>query len=111
MECRWRRPPSPNRPVTPYSGFAQITPIHRGATTIIQVRKQIKDNPRDDPIMAIGKEVADLISAFERLLARIEQGFGYTEEEHKAINDMARMIDLVISLYRLKNLPASDTRH
>ena len=61
--------------------------------------------------MAIGKDVEDLISAFERLLARIQQGHGYTDEEHKAISDMARMIDLVTSLYRLEHLPASDTRH
>ena len=63
-------------------------------------------------IMAIGKEVGDLISAFETILARIEQGHGYTEEEHQALSDMVRMIDLQTSLYRLEHvLPASDTSH
>lgn len=62
--------------------------------------------------MAIGKEVGDLLSAFERLLARLEQGHVYTEEEHNAISEMVHMIDLEAALYRLENLlPASETSH
>lgn len=54
----------------------------------------------------------DLISAFETLLARVEQWHGHTQEEYKAISDMGRMIDLETSLYRLEHcLPASDTTH
>jgi hypothetical protein len=52
-------------------------------------------------IMAIGKEVADAISVFEKLLARIEQGHVYTDEEYKAMSDLAHVIDLETSLYRL----------
>ena len=62
--------------------------------------------------MAIDKEVGDVISAFEKLVDRIEHGRVYTEEEYKAISDLARMIDTEISLYRLEHcLPSSDTTH
>jgi hypothetical protein len=62
--------------------------------------------------MAIGKEVGDVISAFEKLLGRIEQGHRYTEEEHQAMSDMARMIDLEASFYRLVHVcPPSDISH
>jgi hypothetical protein len=43
--------------------------------------------------MAIGKEVADAIAVFQKLLARIEQGHVYADEEYKATSDLARVID------------------
>ena len=48
--------------------------------------------------MAIGKDVADAISVFETLLARIEQGHVYTDEEYKAMSDMAHVLELETSL-------------
>lgn len=62
--------------------------------------------------MAVGKEVGDLLSVFEKLLARIERGHVYTEEEHTAMSDIARVIELETSLYRLEHLrSASDATH
>lgn len=60
--------------------------------------------------MAIGKEVADAISAFEKLLARIAQGHVYTDDEYKAISDLARIIDLETSLHRLEDCVYSSKR-
>ena len=62
--------------------------------------------------MAIGKEVGDAISAFEKLVACIQQGHVYTDEEYKAISDLARVISLETALYRLEHCThCSDTTH
>lgn len=64
-------------------------------------------------IVAIGKEVTEFIITFEKILERIEQGNGFTEEESKAIRDHGLlMIDVERSLHRFGDcLPASDTTH
>ena len=62
--------------------------------------------------MAIGKEVGNVLSAFGELLAYMAQGHRYTDEEYKAISDLASMINVETSLYRLEHsLHSTDITH